>query len=201
MKQIKLNNFSGGWKPNFKLSNKVKFGLVLIAAIATLALGVWILKETNAFFEKKRFQFNKPVTVILKQPIEIVEREYTITQIIQGLEKEAPIALDTPIKEYICEKFGEYECRVALAVTKAESGFREDAVGVNTNGSIDVGLMQINSINWKIPGCSLKEVVDPYKNVDCGYIIWDRADGEEGNGKGQWTPWVAFTTGRFAGSY
>ena len=73
-----------------------------------------------------------------------------------------------------------------------ESGWDNNKWNHNTNNTLDWGIAMINSINWKLPGCSIQEIVDPYKNIDCGYLVWDRADGIEGNNKGAFTPWVVF---------
>ena len=81
--------------------------------------------------------------------------------------------------------------RIALAVSKAENGTRQpDRFNINTNGTIDIGIFQINSVHFKREGCSLAEIVDAYKNVDCAYQIWQ----EQG-----WNPWVAFTTNKYLG--
>ena len=101
-----------------------------------------------------------------------------------------PDAIDTPLKKYICDKFGVYDCKTALAVASAESGLREQAVHINNNNTIDVGIFQINSIHFKQEGCSLKEIIDQYKNVDCAYGIW-KVQG--------WNPWVAFINGNYLG--
>jgi lysozyme-like protein len=74
----------------------------------------------------------------------------------------------------------------ATAVALAESGGRTDAVNVNTNGSRDLGLWQLNdsahpwvkSINWQ----------DPAANAQGAKRIYDEA-------KGSFRPWVAYTSG------
>jgi len=65
---------------------------------------------------------------------------------------------------------------------------REGAFNANANGTIDVGIFQINSIHFNKEGCSLKEVSDAYKNVDCAYEIYKQSG---------WTPWTVFNTGSF----
>lgn len=49
------------------------------------------------------------------------------------------------------------------ALAKRESGFVANAAGINFNGTIDVGLWQINQVNWR--GLSAEEVTDPWTNV------------------------------------
>lgn len=54
-----------------------------------------------------------------------------------------------------------------------ESNFNPNEIGRNTNGTYDYGLMQINSSNFgflsqKIGITSMNDLLDPYKNIDCG---------------------------------
>jgi hypothetical protein len=74
----------------------------------------------------------------------------------------------------------------ATAVALAESGGRTDATHVNSNGSTDRGLWQLNdgahpwvsSINW----------ADPAANAQGAKRIYDEAGGS-------FRPWVTFTSG------
>ena len=168
--------------------NRPKIKLLLgILCLSTLILFVGIflfIKEVNNFFQNNYLQFNKIVSLQLKRPIEIKKRE----PIVQKIILEYPEEIDTPLEIYICNKFGTYECKTSLAIAKAESGIREEAFNINTNDTIDIGVFQINSIHFTKPGCSLKEIVDAEKNVDCAYTIW-KASG--------WNPWVSYKNGNF----
>jgi hypothetical protein len=50
------------------------------------------------------------------------------------------------------------------ALAKRESGFVANACGINNNGTYDVGIWQINQVNWG--GLSAEQVTDPWTNVD-----------------------------------
>lgn len=50
----------------------------------------------------------------------------------------------------------------------SESGWRYDAIGVNKNGTRDVGLAQVNDIH----GMSLEDRLDYKKNIDKAYQIY-----------------------------
>lgn len=169
-------------KPNISKKNRVVF---LILALIGLAVGLCIVTiSINSWFEKNRLVFHAPVEVAFYQPVRVEERKPEIQQIILDY----PDEIDTPIEKYICEKWGPYDCKTALAVFKAESGLNEEAYHVNTNNTVDVGIAQVNSIHFKKPGCSLKELVDQYKNVDCAYTIWKSSG---------WGAWVGFNNGNF----
>lgn len=68
-----------------------------------------------------------------------------------------------------CEERGlEYE--LVLAIIWRESGFNADAVNVNSNGTRDNGIMQINDINreWLKDKHGITDLMDPFQNIDAG---------------------------------
>ena len=71
---------------------------------------------------------------------------------------------------------------LASAVAMAESGGNPMASNVNTNGTIDRGLWQINSIHGAL------STFDIMGNARAAYSI--------SSGGSNWRPWVAYTTGR-----
>jgi len=192
MKQIKLNK-------HFSL--KVKLILILAFVLVLFGLLFQLIKEINGWYNTHYFQFNPVVQVKFNTPVEIKERKVSIQEVIKVI-NDSPLPSNlTPIEKYICEKWGPYDCRTALALFKAESGMKEDAYHVNSDLSIDYGIAQINSVNWRLEGCSLKEIVDPRKNVDCAYRLWDRGNGKEGDKVGNFNAWVAFKNGAFIQHY
>lgn len=66
---------------------------------------------------------------------------------------------------------------VALAVMKAESNCNPNAIHVNSNGSVDHGLFQLNNIN----------VTDPAQNIAIAY--------NQKYVPSHWSPWVVCTKG------
>lgn len=76
------------------------------------------------------------------------------------------------------------EARLAAAVATAESGRRPSAVnGSNSDGSIDRGLFQMNSIHG---GCSTFDLAE---NVRCAVKLRGSPNG--------WNHWVAYKTGAY----
>jgi len=127
--------------------------------------------------------------VTFKTPIEVKEREVEVREIVKVIgEIPNPVDLKTDTEKYIYEVFGIEDYKVAIAIARAESGLREDAININTNSTIDLGIFQINSIHFKKEFCTLKDVVTMKGNVDCAYEIY-KASG--------WSPWVAFSSGAF----
>lgn len=156
---------------------------VILSAVPALYS---LVQFTNTFFEENYLVFNKVIELKINPPFEIKKREPQVIETRVVLDY--PEEIDTPLEEYICEKFGPYDCKTALAVASAESGLREDALNLNGGDSLDYGIFQINSVHWEREGCHLRDLVDPHKNVDCAYQIWV----EQG-----WTPWVAWKNGSY----
>jgi hypothetical protein len=61
-----------------------------------------------------------------------------------------------------------------LQIAGCESSFSATAENVNRDGSIDVGLLQINERNWRECHVSKTELSDPNNNARCAYQIWQR---------------------------
>ena len=96
----------------------------------------------------------------------------------------AAVRLPVEVQQYIwtkCKKVtGDYKNYYAmiLGTIELESDFKRTAIHYNDNGSVDRGLMQINSCN--ISSCKRAGLIsctddlwDIYKNIDCGFHEMD----------------------------
>jgi hypothetical protein len=188
IKQIKTH------KPKY-----LKLKIVGILCVLLLVIGFIfaLVRSVAMWFDGHQVRFNQVVQVQTQWPITIVNREVVTKEIVTILEKiPAPEDLTSEPEKLIYKYFGIEHYRMAIAVSRCEGlNHPADGFNVNSNGSIDVGYMRVNSVNFKTPGCSLLEVATPEGNISCAYKIWDRADGIEGNGKGSFEPWVGFTNG------
>lgn len=93
------------------------------------------------------------------------------------------------IRAYICPKLGD-KCDIFIAVLKAENGTHEcsrDNRGLNKNGSIDIGLAQIN---WKPgnPWHTFENLQDCKYNLDVALEMYSRRG---------FQPWYAYTKGAY----
>jgi len=88
------------------------------------------------------------------------------------------LAIENEIEQYICEVFGD-EYENAMSVLSCENKtLNPNAINdQNSNGSIDVGIFQINSIH----GFTVEEMKDWKANVDFAYKLMKR-DG--------WSAWA-----------
>src|SRR3990167_270700 len=178
---------------NWKYYAVGALGVIIVGAGLMYAL----LKGVSSWFETHTITFNKIVSVEFKKPIEIKTREVQTKEIVTILEQiPAPEDLTSDPEKLIYKYFGVEHYRMAIATSRCEClNHPADGFNTNTNGSIDVGYMRINSVHFKTPGCSLLEVATPEGNIACGYKIWDRANGKEGDGKGNFNAWVGYTNG------
>jgi len=176
MKKICLSESRIHWR--------VKITIAIIVLAIFLVGGFFVTRSVNKFFDGHYLQFNKIVEVILKRPFEVKERKPQIVEVILDY----PDEIDTPLEKYICDKFGTYDCKSALAIAKAESGLKEDNYHYNSNGTIDIGIFQVNEVHWVKDGCSPAELFIAKSNVDCAYQIWKQQG---------WEPWVVYQKGSY----
>jgi hypothetical protein len=76
---------------------------------------------------------------------------------------------------------------VAVAVARAESGWNPTATHLNSNGTTDYGLMQINSVHAALFG--MGDWRDPAVNARMAFTVW------QGSG---WGAWSTYTNGMYA---
>jgi soluble lytic murein transglycosylase-like protein len=92
--------------------------------------------------------------------------------------------------DYASRQF-DIDIDIIRAIATAESSMRADVINVNTNKSIDVGLMQINTIHRneiKKVGLEVQDLLEPCTNVIVGTWLLDsaikRANGDIWQGVG-----------------
>lgn len=106
--------------------NKVVRKVVFVLFIITLLAGIvaWLTS-----------QFAK----------QIPEPTVLITPIAYAKEIEIEEPKEPTTEEIICSY--DWNCEQALAIVKCESGFNQYAINLNTNGTFDLGLWQINDVH------------------------------------------------------
>ena len=94
----------------------------------------------------------------------------------------------SPYQRYTCEKFGP-ACRIALAIQAAENVEGEcEAYHYNSDGTLDWGYFQINSVHLRRRGVSLRDLLDCRANIDFAFQLYT----EEG-----FQPWSTYAGGRY----
>jgi hypothetical protein len=94
----------------------------------------------------------------------------------------------TYYQQYTCDKFGP-TCRVALAIQAAENLKGDcEAYHYNSDGTLDWGYFQINTVHLTRRGVNLRDLLDCKANVDFAYQLYR----EEG-----FQPWSTYVDGEY----
>lgn len=94
----------------------------------------------------------------------------------------------TAFQQYACNKFGA-ACRIALAVQRAENPRGAcEIYHYNTDGTLDWGYFQINTVHLKRAGVNLRDLLDCKANIDFAYKLYTERGFE---------PWTTFNSGAY----
>jgi hypothetical protein len=132
------------------------------------------------------FTLQSPLRVHLQWPLVIAPRittaetsEAQADQFGRGL---------TAYQQYTCNKFGK-ACRVALAVQRAENPRGAcEIYHYNSDGTLDWGYFQINTVHLKRAGVNLRDLLDCKANIDFAYLLYQERGFE---------PWTTYTSGAY----
>ena len=132
------------------------------------------------------FTLQTPVRLRFQSPLVIAPREWA-EETGQAQNDQFGHRL-TAYQQYACNKFGP-ACRIALAVQRAENprGICE-VYHYNTNGTLDWGYFQINTVHLKRPGLNLRDLLDCKANIDFAFQLYKERGFE---------PWSTFTSGAY----
>jgi hypothetical protein len=193
---LKTKKLDQRFKANKAINLKTKVVAVILSLIIVLALLFQLGMKIAEWFDTHAIVKQKVLTIDLKAPFRIEERKVPTTEIVRVIEDAPePEDLETDVEKKIFEVFGIENYKMAISVARAESGLNCNALNTyNSNGTADFSVFQVNSI-W-IKEYSLAEITDCMRNIEIAYEIWDRADGEVGNDRGSWNPWVAARDGK-----
>lgn len=144
------------------------------------------------------YAVNEPEQIIeirispIKEPEETIEEIVELQVFIEEPDEQyyiEEIGLDKEFQKYLYDMCNEYDVDylVALAIMMTENpNFDPTLVYHNKNGSIDVGLFQINSCNheWLINKLGISDYKDPYDSIYAGvyFISYQMEQGMEGHG-------------------
>jgi hypothetical protein len=92
-------------------------------------------------------------------------------------------------QQYACMKFGS-DCRVALAIQRAENPQGKcEIYHYNTDGTLDWGYFQINTVHLERPGLNLRDLLDCKANIDFAYQLFEEKHG--------FTAWSTYNSGKY----
>ena len=95
----------------------------------------------------------------------------------------------TAYQQYACRKFGS-ACRTALAIQRAENPAGKcEVYHYNSDGTLDWGYFQINTVHLKRPGLVLRDLLDCRANIDFAYQLYLE--------RGNFTAWSTYKNGLY----
>lgn len=171
---------SSSSKSTAPLSLGSMIGVCLLVLVGLAAHGVM------RFWSLYTVSWQSPVRLHWQLPIVIAHRVQTKSAVQARADQQGrPL---TAYQQYTCEKFGP-ACRVALAIQRAENvrGHCE-IYHYNSDGTLDWGYFQINTVHLKRPGLNLRDLLDCRANIDFAYQLYQ----ERG-----FTAWSTYNSGAY----
>jgi hypothetical protein len=151
-----------------------------------LILGAVLVVSLVQFHAGYTVSLQSPFRLQFQSPVVIAQR--TKTQDAFKAQTDQRRSLSA-YQQYACAKFGS-ECRVALAIQRAENPQGKcEIYHYNSDGTLDWGYFQINTVHLKRPGLNLRDLLDCKANIDFAYQLYRE--------KGGFEPWSTFKNGRY----
>jgi len=152
---------------------------LFISAVVLIPLGWW-------FHSRYTVSLQSPIRLSLQSPVVVAER-ITSTAAAEAQADQHGRRLSA-WQEYACRQFGP-DCRVALAIQRAENPQGKcEIYHYNSDGTLDWGYFQINTVHLRRPGLNLRDLLDCKANIDFAAQLFR----EKG-----FTPWSTFNSGAY----
>lgn len=161
------------------LRSAVFSGIALVVGAAAIYL-------TYTIHERYTFSLQTPVRIHFQSPLVVSRRTVTHSAAEAQLDQRHPL---NAYQQYACRKFGP-ACRVALAIQRAENPQGKcEIYHYNTDGTLDWGYFQINTVHLKRPGLNLRDMLDCKANIDFAYQLYLENHG--------FSAWSTFNSGAY----
>jgi hypothetical protein len=148
--------------------------------VAVAAMGIW-------FHANYTLSWQSPILIHFQSPLVIAER--TISEGAAEAQADQQGRGLSAWQQYACRKFGA-DCRVALAIQRAENPQGKcEIYHYNSDGTLDWGYFQINTVHLQRPGLNLRDLLDCKANIDFAHQLYRE--------KGGFSPWSTFNNGRY----
>jgi hypothetical protein len=165
-------------KPRSSLRTRLAAAVFFVAIVVSLAVGLFLDHYTVSLQWPLHLRFQSPLVVSLRSP----GQEAALAQADQDGRHL------TAYQQYTCRKFGS-ACRVALAIQRAENPKGAcEIYHYNSDGTLDWGYFQINTVHLQRPGVNLRGLLDCKANIDFAYVLYQ----ERG-----FQPWSTYNSGAY----
>ncbi len=152
--------------------------LLFFGLASSIAAGLVLDRYTFGLQWPVRIGFQSPLVISLRSP----SAEAAAAQADQHGRRL------TAYQQYACLKFGA-ACRLALAIQRAENPRGAcEIYHYNSDGTLDWGYFQINTVHLRRPGLNLRDLLDCKANIDFAYLLYQ----ERG-----FAPWSTYNSGAY----
>ena len=155
--------------------------------MAAALAGVVLVFLGYQFHSQYTLSFQAPMRVHFEWPVVIAQRTHTVDASEAQFDQNGhPLSA---YQQYACRKFGT-ACRLALAIQRAENPQGKcEIYHYNTDGTLDWGYFQINTVHLKRPGLNLRDLLDCRANIDFAYKLYSEEHG--------FTAWSTYNSGAY----
>ena len=156
-------------------------------SLTALLLGITLAYAVIEIHARYAFSLESPVVLHWRSPLVIARRMQSPVASAARFDQHGRAL--TAYQQYACAKFGP-DCRVALAIQRAENPKGKcEIYHYNTDGTLDWGYFQINTVHLKRPGVNLRSLLDCKANIDFAYQLYRERQG--------FTPWSTYNSGAY----
>jgi hypothetical protein len=153
---------------------------LVLAALILFLMGWW-------FHSRYTVSLQSPILISFQAPVVVAERLSTVGASEARMDQHGRHL--SAWQEYACRQFGP-DCRIAPAIQRAENPQGKcEIYRYNSDGTLDWGYFQINTVHLKRPGLNLRDLLDCKANIDFAVQLYRE--------KGGFTPWSTFNAGTY----
>ncbi len=155
-------------------------------AIFVVVVGALIVYWALQIHERYTISLQSPVHLRLHWPLVIARRMVSEQANQAQLDQHRPLSA---YQQYACLKFGD-ACRIALAIQRAENPDGKcEIYHYNSDGTLDWGYFQINTVHLQRPGLNLRDLLDCRANIDFAYQLYSE--------RHSFSAWSTFNNGSY----
>ena len=159
----------------------------LFFSLLTALVGVALVFFVFEIHSRYTFSLQSPLRIHFRWPLVIAQRQHTSDAL--GAEFDQHGQPLTAYQQYACREFGP-ACRTALAIQRTENPQGKcEIYHYNSDGTLDWGYFQINTVHLKRPGLNLRDLLDCKANIDFAYQLYKEKQG--------FTAWSTYNNGTY----
>ena len=161
--------------------------IVRLPAVVAILAGLVVAYLVVQVHARYTLNFQTPVRLHFQWPFVVAHRNRTEDAAgAQGDQNGRPL---TAYQQYTCEKFRPGMPRGFGDSTRREPAGPLQIYHYNTDGTLDWGYFQINTVHLKRPGLNLRDLLNCKANIDFAYQLYRE--------KQDFTPWSTYNNGAY----